>query len=147
MIDSSPGPHPNGCYAWFRRCCVCHTQHQELFEEQDEKENVEARSKIKLFFPIEEVLQVWRHCDVTLWSPLLDIMQTPIPSNQYLLPVTQVVLYTQMYPQSGTGLQELIQQNCNIRRHFASFIKEFFNVLTAWKIILTHLLQLRPVEV
>jgi hypothetical protein len=64
-----------------------------------------------LLSPIKEVFQVWKHRRVTLWSPLQDIMQTPIPSNQYLLPVTQLVPYTQTYSQSGTGVQELIQQN------------------------------------
>jgi hypothetical protein len=58
---------------------------EELFEEQYKKENVEARSNIKLFSPMEEVLQAWKHCNIALWSPLQDIMQTPIPSNQYLL--------------------------------------------------------------
>jgi hypothetical protein len=60
---------------------------KELFEEQDKKENVEVRSKIKLFSPTEEVLQTWKHLDVALLSLLQDIMLTPIPSNQYLLPV------------------------------------------------------------
>jgi hypothetical protein len=50
-----------------------------LEQEQDKKENVEARSTIKLFPPREEVLQAWKHCDITLWSPLQDIMWTPIP--------------------------------------------------------------------
>jgi hypothetical protein len=58
---------------------------EELFEEQDKKGNVEARSKIKLFSPTEEVLHAWKHRNVALWSPLQDIMQTPIPSNQNLL--------------------------------------------------------------
>ncbi len=40
-----------------------------------------------------------------------DIMWTPIPFNQYLSPVTQLVPYTQMHSQCGTGLQELILQN------------------------------------
>jgi hypothetical protein len=84
---------------------------KEFYEEQDEKENVVARSKIKLFSPAEEAFQAWKHCNVALWSPLQDTMQTPIPSNQYLLPVAQLVPYTQMHSQRGTGLQELILQN------------------------------------
>jgi hypothetical protein len=40
----------------------------EFYEEQEKKENVVARSKIKLFSPTEEALQAWKHCDVALWS-------------------------------------------------------------------------------
>jgi hypothetical protein len=84
---------------------------EELFEEQDEKENAETRSEINLLSPIEEVLHIWKHCDITLWSPLQDILWTPILYNQYLLLVAQLVPYTQTYSQCGTGLQELIQKN------------------------------------
>jgi hypothetical protein len=80
---------------------------KELFEEQDKKENLEVRSEIKLLSPIEEVLHVWKHCNATLWSPLQDILWTPILSNQYLLLVTNLyhthkcthphVLHTQAY--------------------------------------------------
>jgi hypothetical protein len=73
------------------------TNTEELFEEQDKKENKVVDSKILLLFPIEEVLQVWKHCNINLWTSLQDFMWTPIPSNQNLLPVTQLVLYTQMY--------------------------------------------------
>jgi hypothetical protein len=31
------------------------------FEEQDEKDNVEVKSKIMLLSPIKEVFQVWKH--------------------------------------------------------------------------------------
>jgi hypothetical protein len=84
---------------------------KELFEEQDKRENVEARSEIKLSSPMGEILQAWKYHDIALRYPLQDIMWTPIPSNQYLLLVAQLVLYTQMYLQCGTGLQELILQN------------------------------------
>jgi hypothetical protein len=87
------------------------TNTKEHFEEQDEKENVEVESKIMPLSPIEVVFQVWKHCNVAPWSPLPDIMWTPIPSNQYILPVAQLVPYTQKSLQCGTGLQELIQQN------------------------------------
>jgi hypothetical protein len=91
---------------------------EELFQEQDEKENVEAESKIMLLSPIEEVLQVWKHCGVNLWSPLQDLMQTPIPSNQNFLTVAQLVLYTQTNSQYGTGLQELIEQNLQYKQAY-----------------------------
>jgi hypothetical protein len=71
-----------------------------------------------LLSPIEEVFQVWKHLDVTLWSPLQDIMWTPVPSNQYLLPVTQLVPYTQRSSQCGTELQELIHQNLQHKEPF-----------------------------
>jgi hypothetical protein len=45
-------------------------------------------------------------------------MWTPIPSNQYLLPVAQLVPYIQMCSQCGTGLQELIQQNLQHKEAF-----------------------------
>jgi hypothetical protein len=91
---------------------------KEFFEEQNEKENVVARSKIKLLSPTEEVLQAWKHCNITLWSPLQHIMQTPIHSNQYLLPVAQLVQYTPMHSQCGTGLHELIPQNLQHKEIF-----------------------------
>jgi hypothetical protein len=40
---------------------------EELFEEQNEKENVEARSEIILLSPTEGGLQVLKHRDITLW--------------------------------------------------------------------------------
>jgi hypothetical protein len=40
---------------------------EELFEEQNEKENVEARSEIILLSPTEGGLQVLKHHDITLW--------------------------------------------------------------------------------
>jgi hypothetical protein len=111
MIDASPGLCPNNIYDLEDDVSIIPNT-KELFEEQDEKKNVEARSKIKLLSPpTEEALPVLKHCDVALWSPLQDIMWTTIPSNQYLLPVAQLVPYTQLYSQCGTGLQELIQQN------------------------------------
>jgi hypothetical protein len=91
---------------------------KEFFEEHNEKENVVARSKIKLLSPTEEVLQAWKHCNIKLWSPLQDIMQTPIHSNQYLLPVAQLVQYTPMHSQCGTGLHELIPQNLQHKEIF-----------------------------
>jgi hypothetical protein len=72
---------------------------------------VVAWSKIKLLSATKEALQVWKSCGITLWSPMQDIIQTPIPSNQYLLLVAQLVLYTQTHTQCGAGLQELILQN------------------------------------
>jgi hypothetical protein len=61
------------------------TNTKELFEEQDERENVETESKIMLLSPMEVVLQVWKHHDIDLWSPLQDLMMTPIPKKRYLL--------------------------------------------------------------
>jgi hypothetical protein len=58
---------------------------------------VVADGKIMLFSPSEEVSQVWKHHGIHLWSPLQDLMWTPIPSNQNLLLVTQLVPYMQMY--------------------------------------------------
>jgi hypothetical protein len=55
---------------------------QEVFEEKYTKENVEARSEINLLYTIEDIQHVWKHHDVTLWSPFQNIMQTPILSNQ-----------------------------------------------------------------
>ncbi len=91
---------------------------KELIGEQDKKENVAARSKIKLFSPTEEALQAWKHHDIALWSPLQDIMQTLIPSNQYLSLVAQLVPYTQTHLQFCTGLQELILQNLQHKEIF-----------------------------
>ncbi len=99
-IDAPPGTGPNDIHDSILEDDVSIVPNtKELFEEQDEKENVEAGSKIMLLSPIEEVFQVWKHHNATLWSPLQGIIQTPIPSNQYLLPVAQLVPYTQMYPQ------------------------------------------------
>jgi hypothetical protein len=112
MIDASPGTHPNDIHYCVQEDNVSIiTNTKEHFEEQDEKENVEVESKIMPLSPIEVVFQVWKHCNVAPWSPLPDIMWTPIPSNQYILPVAQLVPYTQKSLQCGTGLQELIQQN------------------------------------
>jgi hypothetical protein len=43
---------------------------KELFEDQDEKENVVARSKTKLFSPTKEALQAWMqgHCPVVTFA-------------------------------------------------------------------------------
>jgi hypothetical protein len=113
MMDASPGPpHPNNIHDLEDDVSIIPNT-KELFEEQDEKENVEARSKIMLLSPIEEVFQVWKHLDVTLWSPLQDIMWTPIPSNQYLLPVTQLVPYTQQ------------AQSHEVQSHVALFVLHF----------------------
>jgi hypothetical protein len=84
---------------------------KELFEGQDEMEDIAADSKIMLFSPVKEVLQVWKHCGIDQWSPLQDLMWTLIPSNQNLLLVAQLVPYTQMYSRCGTGLHKLIQQD------------------------------------
>jgi hypothetical protein len=113
MMDASPGPpHPNDIHDLEDDVSIIPNT-KELFEEQDEKENVEARSKIMLLSPIEEVFQVWKHLDVTLWSPLQDIMWTPVPSNQYLLPVTQLVPYTQQ------------AQSHEVQSHVALFVLHF----------------------
>jgi hypothetical protein len=98
-IDTSPGTGPNNIHDSVPEDDVSIvTNIKELFEEQDEKENVEAESKIMLLSPIKEVLQVWKHHCIDLsWSPLQEVMETPIPSNQNLLPVTQLVQYTQIY--------------------------------------------------
>jgi hypothetical protein len=66
-------------------------------------------------------------------------MWTPIPSNKNLLPVTLLVLYMQMYSQSGTGLQEIIQQNSQHKEVYHLLPLLFFNVGTARKLIMTHL--------
>jgi hypothetical protein len=79
--------------------------------EQDKKEKEVTRSEIKLFSPTKETLQPWRHRNIALWSALQDTTWTPIPSNQYLLPVAHLVPYTKMLSQCGPGLQELILQN------------------------------------
>jgi hypothetical protein len=80
---------------------------------------VEVRSEINLLSPIEEALQVWKHCNVALWLPCIaGHYQTPIPSNQYLLLVAKLVPYTQTNSQCGTGLQELIQQNSQHKETF-----------------------------
>jgi hypothetical protein len=68
-------------------------------------------SNIMLFSLIEEALWVWRHHGTNLWSPLQDLMWTPISSNHNLLPVAQLLSYMQMYSWCGTGLQEPIQQD------------------------------------
>jgi hypothetical protein len=121
MIDASPGHHPNNIHDSEDDVSVVPNT-EELFEEEDEKENVEVRSKNKLLSPIKEVLQVWKH-DITLWSSLQDIMQTPIPSKQYLLPIAQLVPYTQTYPQCCTqNIEANSTELTNIRRHIASFI-------------------------
>jgi hypothetical protein len=70
---------------------------KELFEEQDEKEDMVAEGKIMLFSPIKEVSPVWKDWGIDLWSPLQDLIWTPIPSNQNLLLVTQLVLYMPTY--------------------------------------------------
>ncbi len=56
-------------------------------------------------------------------------MWTPIPSNQNLLPVTQLVLYMQMYSQCGTRLKELIQQNL---QHKEAYHLLHLNLLWCW---------------
>jgi hypothetical protein len=73
------------------------TNTKELFKEQEEMENMEKDGKIMLFSTLEGVLQVWKHCGINQWSPLQDLMWTPLPSNQNPLPVAQLVLYMQMY--------------------------------------------------
>jgi hypothetical protein len=112
MIDASPGTGLNDIHEYEPEDDVSViTNTEELFEEQDEMEDMVVDRKRMLFSPIKEVLQVWKHHGINLWSPLQDLMQTPIPSNQNLLPVAQLLLYMQMYSQCGTGLQELIQQD------------------------------------
>jgi hypothetical protein len=41
---------------------------------------------------MEVVLQVWKHHDIDLWSPLQDLMVTPIPKNMYILKVIICIL-------------------------------------------------------
>jgi hypothetical protein len=73
------------------------TDTKELLEEQDEMVNMAVDCKVTLFSPVEEALQVWKHCSTDLWSPLQDLMWTPISSNQNLLLVAQLLPYMQMY--------------------------------------------------
>jgi hypothetical protein len=110
MIDAPPGHHPDDIHDSDGDVSIIPNT-EDLFEEQHTKENVEVRSKINLLSTIVDIQHIWKHCDIALWSLLQDIMQTPILSNQYLLLVAQLVPYTQMYSQCGTGLQEPIQQN------------------------------------
>jgi hypothetical protein len=98
---------------------------KELFEEQDEKENVEARSKIMLLSPIEEVLsRKFYKSGSTAMSAPCGLHCRTILSNQYLLPVTQLVPYTYIHTYihthnvAGTELQELIQQNSQHKETF-----------------------------
>ena len=85
-IDTSPGTGPNNIHDSVPEDDVSIvTNIKELFEEQDEKENVEVESKIMLLSPIKEVLQVWKHHNIDMWSPLQDLMVTPIPKKRYLL--------------------------------------------------------------
>jgi hypothetical protein len=89
MIDAPPGHHLNNMHYSEDDVSII-PKTKEIFEEQDKKENLEVRSEIKLLSPMEKVLHVWKHCNITLWSPLQDIMWTPILSNQYLLPVANL---------------------------------------------------------
>ena len=99
-------------YSWFGRWCVHHTQHQRTIWRARWKGECGSEIRNKATFSYRGSLTSLEALhDITLWSPLQDIMWTPILSNQYLLPVAQLVPYTQMYSQCGTGLQELIQQN------------------------------------
>jgi hypothetical protein len=117
MIDATPGHCPDNIhYSEGDVYIIPNTK--ELIGEQDKKENVAARSKIKLFSPTEEALQAWKHHDIALWSPLQDIMQALIPSNQYLSLLAQLVPYTQTHLQFCTGLQELILQNLQHKEIF-----------------------------
>jgi hypothetical protein len=75
------------------------------------KSHFDPRNRVPDVSATKEALQVWKSCGITLWSPIQDIIQTPIPSNQYLLLVAQLVLYTQTHTLCGAGLQELILQN------------------------------------
>ena len=82
MIDASPGTGPNNIHDYVPEDDVSIiTNTEELFEEQDEMEDMAADSKIMIFSPIEEVLQVWKHHGIDLWSPLQDLMGTPIPKK------------------------------------------------------------------
>jgi hypothetical protein len=49
------------------------TDTKELFKEQDEMEDMAVDSKVTLFSPIKEALQVWKHHGVDLWSQLQDL--------------------------------------------------------------------------
>jgi hypothetical protein len=104
MIDAPPGLHPNVAQDMDDDVSAISNTNG-FYNEQDEKENVVTTSEIKLFSPTKETLQAWRHCNVVLWSPLQDTMWTPIPSNQYLLLVAQLVLYTKMHLQCSMGFQ------------------------------------------
>jgi hypothetical protein len=95
MIDACPGHHPNDIHHSVGDVSITPNT-KDLFEEQDTKENVEVRFKINLLSTIEDIQHIWKHRDIALWSLLQDIMQTPILSSQYLLPVAQLVPYTQM---------------------------------------------------
>jgi hypothetical protein len=87
-IDEFPGTGLNDILLEDNVSIVPNTK--ELFEEQDEKENVEAEAKIMLLSPTEEVLQVWKHHSIALWSPLLqDIicgLQFPVTNISCQLP-------------------------------------------------------------
>jgi hypothetical protein len=50
-----------------------------LIKEQDEMMKMAADSKVMLFSPRKEALQVWKHCGADLWSLLQDLMWTTIP--------------------------------------------------------------------
>jgi hypothetical protein len=123
MIDASPGTGLNDIHDFVLGDDVSFIMNtKELFEEQDEMENMEADGKIMLFSPIEESYKFGSTTgSINLCSPLQDLMQTPIPSNQNLLPVAQLVPYTQMYSKCGSGLQELIQQNLQQKEAFNPF--------------------------
>jgi hypothetical protein len=78
--------------------------------EVTEMMKVAADSSMTIFSsPIEEILQAWRHCCTDLWSPLQDLMQTPIPSTQNLMLAAKPLPYMKTYSQCSTGLQEQIQ--------------------------------------
>jgi hypothetical protein len=112
MIDATPSTDLNHIHDYIPEDDVSIiTDTKELFKEQDEMEDMAVDSKVTLFSPIKEALQVWKHHGVDLWSQLQDLTWTPIPSNQNLLPVAKLLPYMQMYSRYCTGLQELIQQN------------------------------------
>jgi hypothetical protein len=80
LIDVSSGHHhPENIHDLEGDVNVTPNTNQ-LSGEHNKRENVEARSEIKLFSPMDEVLQTWKHCDIPLWSPL-----------QYLSPETQLL--------------------------------------------------------
>jgi hypothetical protein len=91
------------------------TNTEEIFEEQDEMEDMAADSKIMLFPPFKEVLQVWKHYGTDLWSPLQDLMWTPIPSNQKSLAChsTSTIhadIFTMCYRITGANSSEFLKQ-------------------------------------
>ena len=79
MIDASPGTGPNDIHDFVLEDDVSIIMNtKELFEEQDEKENMEAEGKIMLFSPIKEVLQVWKHRQ---HQPVVTIAGSYVDSN------------------------------------------------------------------